>query len=172
MDGTPKSWIDVTRPDGEPLAIDDERLRMEGRGLPFVHPHAGVKERVIPGTPCQPDDVDVGTGTCGEDAHIDATSRGGSQLVDETAVRREVRIGDIERPACAGDRQGEETSGRGTADRRRRVQQARRCDSILLGRQCRAARVQHARRFYPCRRERGLELSNGGSFEADVRFAP
>ena len=46
-----RSIVEVHRADGEPLAIDDECLRMQGRGLPFVHSHTGIEERVIPGAP-------------------------------------------------------------------------------------------------------------------------
>ena len=52
---------------------------------------------MVPGAACQADDVDIGTGASRQDAHVNATSRGGSQQfigedwIDHTAKDEKVR---------------------------------------------------------------------------------
>jgi hypothetical protein len=54
-----RAVVEVHRSDREPLAVDDERLGVQRRGLPLVYPYAGREKRSTPRASRQPDDVDV-----------------------------------------------------------------------------------------------------------------
>src|SRR6185436_14231129 len=103
------------------------------------------------------------------DIHTPSCSR--PEQVDEVAVWREIRVGYVQRLPRAGDRQREEALGGRTAQCWFRIQEASSC-SIQCRLDAWPARKHHARCFDPCRGERGLELSNRRSLEADVGFPP
>jgi hypothetical protein len=66
--------------DGGPGAIDDKYFRNGNRRLPFVNTDTGFEQQFPVGsTTGQPDDGDVGATACGQDPHIDASTRGGAE---------------------------------------------------------------------------------------------
>jgi hypothetical protein len=60
------------RTHGGPLAVDDERLRVQRHRLLFVHAHARTEQCVVPGASRRPDDIDIGAGPIAKPFIVDA----------------------------------------------------------------------------------------------------
>ena len=61
-------------------------------------------------------DVDIRSLAPRQNPNVDTPFRRFDEQVDKAAVRRKVRIGDIQRLSCTGDRQREEALGGGAAE--------------------------------------------------------
>ena len=70
-----RAVVEVYRAHRGPLAINDKRLGVESARLPLKDAYARRKQRVVPGSTGQSDDVDVGARSGGQNANIDPTLR-------------------------------------------------------------------------------------------------
>ena len=70
-----RAVVEVYRAHRGPLAINDKRLGVESARLPLKDAYARRKQRVVPGSTGQSDDVDVGARSGRQNANIDPTLR-------------------------------------------------------------------------------------------------
>src|SRR5437763_1598090 len=115
--------VEVHRANRSPDAVGDNGFRMNHRRLVLIDLESRPEQLLVPMSTCVPRRLHVALFADGENANVDTALDGGFEQPAEIVVRYEIRIGDVQSMARAGDRQGDESLRRRAAGRRLREEQ-------------------------------------------------